>query len=122
MLEASRIREELKRLVEGEIPLDHFEDWLVGQSWNMHVDAGPVAQAFVAAIELRLAEYSSSHLSWEQMVGEFRSLLDGSAVLHVRLNADPVAPRTGSSISIEQVAAVRLPAQPFGKELLTVYG
>jgi hypothetical protein len=62
MIIESQIRAKLARYLHGEIALSHFEDWLVQESWNMHADSDEGAQALVAAIELRLAEYSSEHL------------------------------------------------------------
>jgi hypothetical protein len=118
MIEVSKIREQLKALVDELIPLDQFEDWLVQESWNMHAGSDQIAQALVSCIELRLAEYSNGHLPLAQMIDEFRLLLNGMFVVNVRLNADPVISRSGSSILLEKV---QQQAQYAGRPLLTVY-
>ena len=63
MIAENQIRELLANYLRGDISLDQFEDWLVERSWNMHRDSDGAAQKLAAAIELRLAEYSSGHLS-----------------------------------------------------------
>jgi hypothetical protein len=103
MISVSAIRDKLNQLVGGKIALDEFEDWIVAESWNMHQHSDPIAQAFVSAIELRLAEYSDGHLSISDMIDEFRLLLAGRRVFNVRLNADPIVHGSGSSISVEKV-------------------
>ena len=67
MIAQSQIREEISHYLDGKISLDHFEDWLVQQSWNMHLDSDKDAQKLVAAIELRLGEYSSGHLTRDEL-------------------------------------------------------
>ena len=119
MISQAEIRSKLNSLISGALSLDEFEDWIAVNSWNMHVDADPVAQALVSAIELRLAEHSSDHLPWQQMLEEFRALLGGFVVLNVRLNADPFVRSTGSSIMLGE--AVQVPAPSAGISPLTVY-
>ena len=119
MLSSNAIRSKLMSLISEQLSVDEFDDWIAVNSWNMHVDADPIAQALASAIELRLAEYSSGHLPWQQMVDEFRALLGGFVVLNVRLNADPFVRSTGSSIRLEEVARVQAPNA--GKSPLTVY-
>jgi len=62
MIAENKIREKLARYLRNELSLDHFEDWIVEGSWNMHRDSEPAAQKLAGAIELRLAEHSSGHL------------------------------------------------------------
>ena len=121
MIAVAQIREQLRRLVEDPNRLEEFEDWIVQKSWNMHLDSDPVAQALVASIELRLAEHSGGHLSLDQMIEDFYSLLNGYVVLNVRLNADPSPSHSGSSISFE-VEQSQPPALSAERQLLTVYG
>lgn len=78
------LREKVRAAVLREISIDDFEDWLVSNSWNMHQWAPPEVQRLVSYLELRLAEWSSEHLSDEALLGEF-------AVRLARLDA-PVRP------------------------------
>jgi hypothetical protein len=98
MIVESHIRFWLARLIAGEASVDTFEDWFVAQSWNMHLDSEPSAQKLVAAVELRLAEYSSGHLSEAGLMEELRPF----ASIYV----DPAAPRSEASFSSVPVADV----------------
>lgn len=70
MIAELEIRKELARFLSNEIPLEEFEDWLVSRSWDMHQDSFGAAQKLASAIELRLAEYSSDHLSPKELRNE----------------------------------------------------
>jgi len=98
MIVESHIRFWLARLIAGEASIDTFEDWFVAQSWNMHLDSEPAAQKLVAAVELRLAEYSSGHLNEAGLLEELRPF----ASIYV----DPAAPRSEASFSSVPVADV----------------
>ena len=73
MIAESEIRDWLARYLAGEIPLEDFEDWFVRRSWNMQEGSPEAAQKLASAIELRLAEHSSGHLTEEKLRGELRS-------------------------------------------------
>ena len=75
MIAESEIRGWLARYLAGEIPLEEFEDWLVQQIWNMQEGSPEAAQKLASAIELRLAEHSSGHLTEEELQREFRSFV-----------------------------------------------
>lgn len=75
MLAESEIRDRLARYLAKEIPLEEFEDWFVQQSWNMHQGSPEAAQMLASAIELRLAEHSSGHLTEEELQQELRSFV-----------------------------------------------
>jgi hypothetical protein len=57
----------------------------------MHLDSPENAQSLVAAIELRLAEYSDGHLDHDQLNSELRSLLGNSDAALASSKADPIA-------------------------------
>ena len=119
MIEESDIRHKLNSILRGELDLDDFEDWLVVNSWNMHLDSSPGAQDLVWSIELSLAEYSSDYIAHKELISKFFGLLEHTAI-SVRLGAEVqevVLPKTSSSGSIiedllppipEQWSAVRL--------------
>ena len=76
MIAQSQIRDKISRYLSTDISLDEFEDWLVQHSWNMQQDSDEEAQNLAAAVELRLAEHSSGHLSAFELREELRSLLN----------------------------------------------
>jgi hypothetical protein len=80
MIAESQIREKLGRYLRRDLSLDRFEDWIAGQSWNMHRDSSDPAQALASAIELRLAEHSSGHLSESDLREELRQFANPPVV------------------------------------------
>lgn len=78
------IRKRLIQLLLGKISLDVFEDWLVRESWNMHQAADKGTLDLVSALELRLAEHSSGHLTEEGLRQELRSFVQNySATINI---------------------------------------
>lgn len=75
MLSADSVRAHIAALLNGQLSLDDFEDWIVSSSWNVlqHVDAE--VRQLVGAIELRVAEHSSGHLDHADLLAEFQALL-----------------------------------------------
>ncbi len=66
MARVNEIREQLANYLAGELSRPEFEDWLVKNSWNIHQAPEAVdAKSLVHSIELRLAEFSSGHLTEE---------------------------------------------------------
>jgi hypothetical protein len=59
----------------GRIRLDAFEDWVVENTWNIHLENDPSAARIAFAIEESLAEFSSRHISESELKNEFRSIL-----------------------------------------------
>lgn len=100
--------------------LDSFEDWLVQNSWNVHKSADHDLQKLVFAIELRLAEYSSDHLSENGLRKSLRILLDTLSV-HIGVQASDVEVRSGSSARVSFQSAAFAFAQPMfaGRSLAT---
>lgn len=75
MLSADSIRAHIAALVNGQLSLDDFEDWIISSSWNVLQGADPEVRQLVAAIELRLAEHSSEHLDEADLLSELQALL-----------------------------------------------
>ena len=61
------IREQLARFLAKEISLDTFEDWFAPRSWNFHQASSQVLREMVSEIELLLAEFSSRHLTEDDL-------------------------------------------------------
>lgn len=74
MINESAIMEQLSRYLGNQISRDEFEDWFVQASWNAHRESDLVSFKLVSAIELKLAEYSSGHLSEPDLREELRTL------------------------------------------------
>ena len=74
MVSSSQIREQLAMFLDGRINLDGFEDWFVQNTWNIHQSGSRSAEALTFAIEESLSEYSSHHLTEEELRTELRSL------------------------------------------------
>lgn len=75
MLSSSQIREQLAMFLDGKIDLDDFEDWFVQNTWNIHSSGSRSAEALTFAIEESLSEYSSHHLTEQELRSELQSLL-----------------------------------------------
>jgi|HubBroStandDraft_3_1064219.scaffolds.fasta_scaffold77025_2 hypothetical protein len=84
MIQESEIRRRLADALSGGADLDTFEDWLVQNSWNMHLDSSRDAQELASAIELAFAEHSSHHLSDHELRSQLLSLLDNVIALDDR--------------------------------------
>ena len=78
MINENEIRQKLVEVVSKRLSLDDFEDWLVSDSWNMHLDSSRNAQELVWAIELALAEYSNGHLSSDALQEQLKTLFADS--------------------------------------------
>lgn len=75
MIAELEIRMRLADVLEGSESLDSFESWLVAESWNMHLDSTPEAQALVGDIELALAEYSNGDITTGELTERLANLL-----------------------------------------------
>ncbi len=80
MIDEAQLRLHLIKLIEGKLTLDEFEDQFVSASWNMHQDSSTSATALASAVELRLAEHSSGHLSESELRKELSGLVSGSII------------------------------------------
>src|ERR1700674_2226168 len=74
MLDMS-IREQLARYLNQEITLAGFQEWYVPFSWQADRRSDLFLRELISDIDLRLAEYTSGHLSEEQLRSELRSLI-----------------------------------------------
>lgn len=69
------IREQLVNCLAGELDLDAFDEWLTEATWNIHQSGDEAAQRLAYAIELRLFERSSGHLSDDDLDAELAALV-----------------------------------------------
>jgi len=105
MVSEFEIREWLSRLVAQEITLDVFEDWFASNTWNIHQQGSGEAQKLAYAVELRLAEHSSGHLSDDDL----RRELEPFVSRHARRIGQPQQTiRTESSSTVFTYLAVQM--------------
>ena len=71
---AQSLRYHVRQFLDHEVSLEIFEDWVAGVSWDMW-NADADVRRMVGAIDLRLAEYSSGHLTPGDLRHELESLL-----------------------------------------------
>ena len=75
MVSSSQIREQMAMLLDKKIDLDSFEDWLVQNTWNIHLSGSVAAESLTFAIEESLSEYSSGHQSEKKLREELDALI-----------------------------------------------
>jgi hypothetical protein len=71
----SAIREHIYQYLAGAIDLRTFEEWFVGETWDViGVARAPLAD-LIGAVELALAEFSSGQADIEELREDFRRAL-----------------------------------------------
>lgn len=113
MITEADARKHLAGLLLRQFELEDFEDWLVQQSWNMHLDSSQAAQELVSAIELALSEHSSDHISERELRDRLLSLFNERKV-SISVSTDRVIvspaqprPRSMSHLRLSQRLLVR---------------
>ena len=81
MLSESQIREQVDRLLAGELSLDDFQDWFAAQSWNMHKWADEHLRVLIGRLELVLAEDRDE--SEGTMFEHLRAAVEGRPVFRI---------------------------------------
>lgn len=66
MVNAFQIRAEVKSFLANE-DLDSFEDWIVQNTWNIHLSENAEAERLAYEIEAQLAEHSSERISFKEL-------------------------------------------------------
>ena len=72
MVKLSEVQEKLASYFSGDLDLPEFEDWFVQNSWGIQKLNDPKLRSLVHAVELRLSEFSSDHLSERDLRNERR--------------------------------------------------
>jgi hypothetical protein len=103
MVSPSQIRAYVAMLIDREIGLNAFEDWFVSNTWNIHRWGSKAAEVLTFAIEESLSEYSSGHISEQQLCRELSDIIyaDTKTVSYV----EAVPRRVSTGIRFEAVAA-----------------
>ena len=90
MIIESQIREQLGRYLEGKSSFEQFEDWLVGNSYNMHKDSNQQAQNLVHDIDLVIYEYLDGNIMEDKLKSMLRSLLIQPRLVRVVVGRQPL--------------------------------
>lgn len=99
MTKLNEIREKLANYLAGKLSRPDFEDWFVQNSWNIHKSNEPEiieTKSLVHCIELRLAEFSSGHLTEQGLRKELlpfvtsisNSIIFGNATINTPIGLD----------------------------------
>jgi hypothetical protein len=75
MVSSSQIRHRMFEYLRGHIDLATFEDWFVQSTWNIHLAGSRAAEVLTFAIEESLSEFSSEHLSEDELRSELTEIL-----------------------------------------------
>jgi hypothetical protein len=78
-------------LLDERIDLDSFEDWLVQNTWNIHLSRSAAAEDLTFAVEELLSEHSSGHLDERELRRELSRLLHRDTVTVVFANVPNVS-------------------------------
>jgi hypothetical protein len=81
MVSSSQIRERLAMFQDNRINLESFEDWFVRNTWNIHQTGSESAASLTFAVEESLFEYSSGHISLEELHSELEALLEAENII-----------------------------------------
>jgi hypothetical protein len=87
----SEVREQLLDVLQEEVSLGDFADWLALERRNMHQDSSPEAQELVSSLSLLFYEYLSGHMPEEQLRHELASIA-GNRIVNVRVVGNLVHP------------------------------
>jgi len=102
MISQAEVRREIISYLKRSTSLADFENWLVRNTWNMHVDADEATFDLVSDIELSLAEYSNSQLTIDELRQRFSEALQNDVIFQ---SADftRTMPRSATSMQWVQV-------------------
>lgn len=111
---------ELRRYLDGEISLDELQDALVPLAWDPDSEGlDPEAKDLVYSIQLYLAEFTSGHLTEEELWEHLRSLLPRTETIFISYGSEPnirfgAAPQSRSvaSIAVGDPPPVTISLQP----------
>lgn len=67
MMSSSQIKKQISRLLDDQIVLQDFEDWLVQNTWNVHLSGSAEVEDLTFATEEALAEYSSERINKQEL-------------------------------------------------------
>lgn len=120
MAKINDVRDRLARLLDNKEPLETFEDWFVQNSWNIHHQDDPELRRIVHAIELRLSEFSSGHLTESNLRRELLPFVT-SVTTSLNFGGAPTSEVQPMEVNWMVVGQLRF-GDPAGKESEVVFG
>ena len=75
MIDEKEVHQNLENVINNQLSLERFEEWLFSNSWNMHSDSPRQAIDLVASIHLLLSERDDHIYSNAELIEKFRALL-----------------------------------------------
>lgn len=80
MVEETEVREKLLDVLQDNLPVEEFADWLSVAQTNMHLDSTREAQALVSKVSLFLSEYFDGALTESRLTEELTALVNRAFV------------------------------------------
>jgi hypothetical protein len=80
----TQIRSQIRRLLSNEVSLRDFQKWYVPVTWDIDRSNEVAAKNLAAEIDLKLAEYTSGHLTESEVRQDFSKLLENQT-LEIRI-------------------------------------
>jgi hypothetical protein len=108
MVRESEVRENLVDVLQGELSLEKFADWLSSARRNMHHDSSSEAQTLVTSVSLLLYQHFEGHLRNGALREELVKLVD-NVVINWELVPRSIVMQS-SSKSQQVQAAFAIPA------------
>ena len=81
MVSASQIREQIALLLEHRIDLNSFEDWIVQNTWNIHLSGSASAEELTFAAEECLSEHSSRRMTDKELYTALGTLVTSNTMV-----------------------------------------
>lgn len=97
MAQESEVREKLLDVLQGDLPLEEFADWLSTIQRDVHRSGTPATQDLVAAISLLMYEFFGGHLREPLLLEELSGI---ARDVRVEWALGAVSPRTLSSANM----------------------
>jgi hypothetical protein len=77
MITINEIRNQLASYLVGETPFEPFEDWLITNSWNMHLDSSQDAQELIHEINASIYEYLDGYIDEARLERQLSPFVEG---------------------------------------------
>jgi hypothetical protein len=102
----------LRRYLDGEISLDELQDTLIPLAWDPDSEGlDSEAKDLVHSIQLYLAEFTSGHLTEEELREHLRELLPRTEAIFISYGGEPNI-RSGAGPQSSSVASITIGDPP----------
>ena len=73
---AETVRRKLTSVVDGRLDVMEFERWLITATWDRYDDLDQDCRTLVGATQLAIAEYTSGHRNFDELMATLGRLRD----------------------------------------------